>query len=273
MIWFRLTNADSDEEVYVLPDDIQRYIKLGDLRTIEGLNEGLDGACAGEVRKITFPTSKGWREDKQYGVRTEPQIGKLWEGVPRLFSLEVVVESVTAEEDFSIFEKYDAKEFTEVVDMINGPTAANNAVDKTGTSLLMRAVQDDNTLILATLLNAFRPKTELNKPRPSGHTALMYAVQKEKSKALVAMLKMGADPNVAVKSGIKAGWTPLHFACSFEYLDHVKTLLEYGADPSIRSKDGHTPLQVMQASTYTVRRVKKWMDEAVPDDEEGKDEL
>ncbi|CAM9369868.1 unnamed protein product, partial [Heterosigma akashiwo] len=81
----------------------------------------------------------------------------------------------------------------------------------------------------------------------------MYAVQKEKSKALVAMLKMGADPNVAVKSGIKAGWTPLHFACSFEYLDHVKTLLEYGADPSIRSKDGHTPLQVMQASTYTVR--------------------
>ncbi len=55
--------------------------------------------------------------------------------------------------------------------------AGVNAVDQFGNSALMAAVQAGPKMhmVVATLLNAWKPKVDVNFAKPSGHTALFYA--------------------------------------------------------------------------------------------------
>ena len=127
-------------------------------------------------------------------------------------------------------------------------------------------------MVVASLLNSWKPKPDVQFAKPSGHTALFYAVAQPNDSSgstttLKALLKRGADPNVALKQPDSLGWTPLHFgmysarssasarvpcewrrrimnsfslsmpACKFENVKHAQLLLDYGKEPVRRYLD------------------------------------
>ena len=56
-------------------------------------------------------------------------------------------------------------------------------------------------------------KADVNYAKPTGHTALFYAIAQKDNSVLKVLLKRGADPNSTLKQPDSLGWTPLHFAC------------------------------------------------------------
>ena len=63
----------------------------------------------------------------------------------------------------------------------------------------------------AALLNSWRPKVHVNFAKPSGHSAIFYAVTQAEGDVkgnmiLKALLKRGAEPNVALKQPDAIGW-------------------------------------------------------------------
>jgi hypothetical protein len=76
-----------------------------------------------------------------------------------------------------------------------------NAVDALGNSALIAAVQkvgggglgpnsDLGQMVVATLLNAWRPKCEVDFAKPSGHTVLFYAATQDDTQGGTHILKV-----------------------------------------------------------------------------------
>ena len=97
-----------------------------------------------------------------------------------------------------------------ILDMVDNHTGVN-AVDRYGNSALMSAVSVGGSMqmAVASLLNSWRPKVDVNFVKPSGHSVLFYAVVQEESRGtmiLKALLKRGADPNRSLKQPDSLGW-------------------------------------------------------------------
>jgi ankyrin repeat protein len=111
----------------------------------------------------------------------------------------------------------------------------------------MMAVSKQYLPVVASLLNARRPKVDVNMAKSSGFTAVFYAVEKATPTILQALLRRGADPNVVILQSGSRGNTPLHYACMLEKTKHAELLLEYGADPTATNEHGQMPLQLLPA--------------------------
>jgi len=135
-----------------------------------------------------------------------------------------------------------------------------NAVDKYGNSALMAAVQSGSNkmqMVVASLINSWRPKVDVDYAKPSGHSVLFYAVtqdDKEGTTILKALLQLGADPNTSLLTPALAGWTPLHFACKFTNLQHATLLLKYGANPLAETADGKSVLDAASDAPHSIRK-------------------
>mmetsp|Transcript_15137 Transcript_15137/g.19846 ORF Transcript_15137/g.19846 Transcript_15137/m.19846 type:complete len:320 (+) Transcript_15137:190-1149(+) len=243
MISFSIKDAETSKHIYSLPDYKHQHIELGDSKVLPGLSKGLEGVCKGEVRYIKVPEHLGYGPEKSY----LPEISEMmWDGVGTL-GFTVTVHYLTSALDYQIFDLWHNKDYAGVVGFVN-EHKGNNAVDEWGGTVMMYAVQQGQTLVMAALLNAYRPKSDVNIAKASGHTALMYATLQKESIFMRSLLKLGADPNVSVTHGEKKGWTPLHFACSFDYSNHIKLLLEFGAEPNVKTAEGLHPLDVLPPS-------------------------
>lgn len=224
---------------------MQTHVLVGADELSPAWTEGLTGMCKGELRRITFP--------RESMVGFGPTLGEVVQSDETTYKAEIKIVSLTKSADYTIFKHLQAGESTVVLDMIDNHTGVN-AVDEYGATPLMVAVQLKMQVIVAVLLNAWKPKVDVNFAKPSGHTVLFYAVAQQDYSILRALLKRGADPNVALVQPDSLGWTPLHFACKFENIKHVQALLDYGADPLVETLDGKTVLDVASASPYSVRK-------------------
>lgn len=90
--------------------------------------------------------------------------------------------------------------------------------------------------------------TDLDLPRPTGHTMLHLACSLGYHRFIAALLARGADPNAQDHGG----FTPLHMAALSDHAEIVRRLVLNGADSSIKSLSGLTPIDV--ASTRHVLR-------------------
>lgn len=89
---------------------------------------------------------------------------------------------------------------------------------------------------------------EYNKPIDlNGTTLLLKAVQDNDVKKVKALLKAGANPNVTDKYGD----TALMFATVLDRQDIAKELLENKADPNVKRKDGLSPTMAAATSGKT----------------------
>ena len=159
-------------------------------------------------------------------------------------SLEFRVMGITSAEDYQIFNYMKMKNYAGVAEMIDNKKGVN-ALDEWGQSILMLATRENQLTIVATLLNARMPKVNVNLAKPSGYTALFYAIENRDTNILKALLRRGANPNVSLKQENAVGNTPLHFACLLEKQKHTELLLEYGADPMAVNEYGQYPLQLL----------------------------
>ena len=79
----------------------------------------------------------------------------------------------------------------------------------------------------------------LNVAKPSGHTALFYAVQQSDPVILKVLMRKGADPNMKLGPYEKsAGWTAMHFAVFAGNKHYLKTMLSFGGDPYATTDSG-----------------------------------
>mmetsp|Transcript_62135 Transcript_62135/g.122041 ORF Transcript_62135/g.122041 Transcript_62135/m.122041 type:complete len:358 (-) Transcript_62135:161-1234(-) len=232
----------------------QQHFELGHADTPSAFNEGLLGMCAGEKRRLTFPS-------KEFDMGAAEQ-----ERAPVVVS-EVELVTLTTQGDFHIFNLLRSGDMPALMEMIDHE-AGVNAVDALGNSALMAAVQkvgsggsgaDMAQMAVATLLNAWRPKCDVGFAKPSGHTVLFYAATQDDTQGgthiLKALLKRGADPNASLmQPGMTLGWTPLHFACKTANIKHVGMLLDYGADPLAETAAGESVLDVAKDASYSVRK-------------------
>jgi len=223
----------------------QQYVQLGHQDSFKAFNTGLLGMCAGEKRRLTFPAA-----DFDLSLASAAKS-------PVVVS-EVELVTLTNEGDYHIFSLIDSGEVGKLMDMIDGH-AGVNAVDKYGNSALMASVQAGPRMqmAVATLLNSWKPKCDVDFQKPSGHTALFYAVTQDDvhgSTIVKALLTRGADPNVALTHPDTAGWTPLHYACKFKNIKHVTMLLEYGANPLAESSAGLSVLDAAKDAPYSTRK-------------------
>jgi ankyrin repeat protein len=156
------------------------------------------------------------------------------------------MDSITSTEDYAIFDALKADNTTLALELIEQHKGVN-AIDKWGQTPLMIAALEQRYTEIAALLNARRPSVNVNMAKPSGATALFYAVQFAQPMIVQAMLRRGADPNMSMKASSSLGNTPLHFACLMEKTKMAELLLEYGANPNAVNQYGQTPLQLVPA--------------------------
>ena len=140
-----------------------------------------------------------------------------------------------------------------------------NAIDEYGQSILMTAVQRGVLPVVASLLNARRPRVEVDLTKGNGFTALFYAVDLPQVSIMQALLRRGANPNQVLTSEGNRGNTPLHLAVRFEKREHVKMLLDYGALPHTLNGYGQSPLQLVPrgAVVSTKKALKRYFEEAI----------
>jgi ankyrin repeat protein len=105
-----------------------------------------------------------------------------------------------------------------------------------GKTLIMRAVEQQNTDVLKQLL--IQKTSEINKKDDGGSTALLYASKTGLAECLEVLIINGADVNIP-DSDDKS---PLMWASKKGRLECVKLLLDHGANINVRDDKGETAL-------------------------------
>jgi hypothetical protein len=169
-------------------------------------------------------------------------------------SVIIRVDSITTTTDFQIFDVIQNKDIGKALDLLEAQIGIN-AVDQWGQSALMLAVSFNIIPIVAGLINAKRPKIDINYAKPNGKTAIFYVLESKDpdSWLLNAMLRRGAEPNVKLISEGASGNTPLHYACLLGKYQHAEILLEYGADPNATNEHGQMPMHLLRDLTPSVK--------------------
>lgn len=222
----------------------QQHLVLGS--ALPAYNKGLSGMCVGEKRRLVYSAADFELSEAQ--AARSP-----------LVECEVELLSLTPPGDYAIFEMIEKGDVSGIMEMVDHHVGVN-AVDKYGNSALMAAVDAGAPMqmVVATLINAWQPRVDVNFQKPSGHSALFYAAtadEKRGTAILRALLKLGANPNVALTQPGTLGFTPLHFACKTLNLKNAALLLEFGADPlAMTGEEGLSVLDVAKDAAYSVRK-------------------
>jgi hypothetical protein len=185
------------------------------------------------------------------------------EEVTEQVSVTMTVAHITTAEEYQIFEPLREGNITRVFELIDN-SLGTNAVDEFGETPLLIAVKRKMDFVLSYLLNARMPRPNINFAKPSGYTALVYAISNPSEFVTNALLRRGADPNILIIQPGSKGNTPLHFACLQEKQKHSELLLQYGANPYAVNEFGAQPLQLVpkDASRQTRLFFRKIFDEA-----------
>jgi len=255
---YAFTFANGSAGPYSLPYMQPMHMVLAEMSS-DGtvLNSLLKGMCQNATRLLTW--------DSIAAVNLSPitestsALAQLHESV----SLEVKLLHITEQKDYEIFDALKHENMSLVLDLIEEHKGINS-FDEYGQTALMIAVSRQFMPIVAALLNARRPKVDVNLAKESGFTAVFYAVEKATPTILQALLRRGADPNVQIMQEGSRGNTPLHFACLLEKSKHAELLLEYGAHPFVYNQHGQTPLNLLpnDAVRSTKLHLKRIFEEA-----------
>mmetsp|Transcript_44126 Transcript_44126/g.32112 ORF Transcript_44126/g.32112 Transcript_44126/m.32112 type:complete len:320 (-) Transcript_44126:56-1015(-) len=201
--------------------------------------QALKGMCLNSTRRII------WEDIST--LNTLPIFLNAEAGVQssnQMVYLDLTVEHITTAEEYEIFAAMRYGNYSQVLDLIENHVGVN-AVDEWGQTPLMVAVQINRMDVIASLLNTRLPRVDVNVAKPSGYTALFYAIQKASASVVEALLRRGADPNAKLLHEGSRGNTPLHFACLLEKTKQAEMLLEFGAIPDARNEHGQVPLQLL----------------------------
>ena len=167
--WSMRDAASSPESppIFTMNSWEQQHFELGHADTPQGLNDGLVGMCAGERRRLTM-------EAAAFDVS-----GASAPGVSTIVA-DVELITLTTSGDHHIFTLIDKVDVAGIMEMIDGH-AGVNAVDRMGNSALMASVQGGARLqmAVATILNSWRPKADVDFQKPSGHSVLFYAASQD----------------------------------------------------------------------------------------------
>ncbi|KAJ1434031.1 ankyrin repeat-containing domain protein [Ochromonadaceae sp. CCMP2298] len=203
----------------------------------------LSSMCKNASRRMT------WADPSK--VHLMPILVKSLPPSPLSLSITIRLVHVTKKEDYAIFDMIAAGDHVGVLNLLAAGAAGvaggggGNALDEWGQTPVMIAAQGNKLDLLAPLLNLRQPFVNFNLAKPSGFTALFYAVQQKQATVLTALLQRGADPNALLTVEGSRGTTPLHMACHLEKLKHIEELLKYGARPDATNQHGHVPLQLL----------------------------
>lgn len=189
------------------------------------IHAGLKGMCLNSTRLFIWPQIDG----VNLFPLVQPDLHQLIAPHTNI-RLNVTLQEITEPKDYAIFDAFRAGNYSRVIDMIVEGNGVN-AFDEWGHTPLMLATQNDAMQVIAALLNARRPKVDVNLSKSSGYTALFYATELKSTVIMQALLRKGADPNAVILQEGSRGNTPLHFACMLEKPKHAELLLNYGASP------------------------------------------
>ena len=117
--------------------------------------------------------------------------------------------------DFDVFQALHERNISRIIDIIDSYHGVNS-VDENGQSILMLATRNSAMAVVASLLNARKPRIQVNMAKSNGFTALFYSIELPSPSILQALLRRGADPNARLQEQGSKGNTPLHFACMLE---------------------------------------------------------
>ena len=222
-------SSDPMENFYLLmPDDINS----------NDLSNGIKGMCPGYTRKLSYETTEGIDLDPLFS-----STGSFLRD-NHAIDLTITIQHVTGPKEFAIFDAIHSRNTSGIIDLIDDHRGIN-ARDQQGATPLMLITQQGALSVIAALLNARMPKVNTNLAKPTGYTALFYAIPLTEATILQAILRRGADPNVALLQESGQGNTPLHFACFLEKTNHAAILFSYGADPYAVNNEGKNALQML----------------------------
>lgn len=155
---------------------------------------GLNGLCESGIRRLTWSNA----DDGDFSPLL---LNKHIEGVEGEISIEFLLHHITSATDYQIFDAFRLDDISLLLDFIQQRIGIN-AVDEWGQSPLITAVVKKQLPVVSGLLNSFNPVVNVNFAKPSGFTALIYAVQYSEVGILSALLKKGADPNLVVSQEV-----------------------------------------------------------------------
>ena len=113
-----------------------------------------------------------------------------------------------------------------------------NATNEKGQTALMRAVEYQRTEVVTLLLEK---GADVNFTKAYvNRTAFMEAA----SSGNPAIMKQLVERGAKINETDKQGYAPLHYACTWGHVEAVKLLIELGANPDIRNVLGVTPMMV-----------------------------
>ena len=199
---------------------------------------GLKGMCLNSTRIFTWPQTRG----VDLFPLIQPDLHQFI--APNTIHLNITLQHITEPSDYAIFDAFRAGNYSRVIDMIAEGDGIN-AFDEWGHTPLMLATQNDAMQIIAALLNARRPKVDVNLSKASGYTALFYATELKSTIIMQALLRKGADPNAVVLQEGSRGNTPLHFTCMLEKPKHAELLLTFGGSPWSLNQYGMSAFQLI----------------------------
>lgn len=226
----------------------------------DNINKAVRGMCLGATRKISWPAASLANLFPIFAHRAQSMYTSIED---ESLTAVITMDSITTVDDYAIFDAIKADNSSKVLELIDQHKGVN-AIDKWGQTPLMIATIQQRYTELAALLNTRRPSVQINAAKPSGATALIYAVQHAQPMIAQALLRRGADPNMSMKAVSSQGNTPLHFACLLEKQKHAELLLEYGANPNALNQYGQSPLQLLPetATRSTKLYFKKMFEDA-----------
>ncbi len=125
------------------------------LKDVLPINHNMKGMCPGGVRKIIW--------DNVYNVNMNPLLNSksTISALNESISLEVTLMFITEAKDFEIFEEFKKENISRVLDMIDESLGVNG-MDQYGQTALMIAVSNNMMHVTASLLNARRPRVNVN---------------------------------------------------------------------------------------------------------------
>lgn len=201
------------------------------------IHNGLKGMCENATRTLQW--------DSALKLDLSPLIStEVFEDVNEIVHVTLRIVHITESSEYEIFDAYKQGNISRVLDIIDESRGVN-AMDEWNQTPLIIAVQNDDLTVVSALLNARKPKVEVNLAKASGYSALHYAVVRKTPVIMKALLKRGANPNASLLQKGAYGNTPLHFACMLEKVSHAELLLEYGANISAVNEFGKKPLDLV----------------------------